>query len=307
MKHLFLVNPTAGPYDRSHELTVKLSDQLDGLGLDWEVQVTQYPGHGAALARAAAETGQEVRIYACGGDGTLNEAANGAAGYANVAVTQYPCGSGNDFLRMFGPDAPRFYELRELLDAEVAPMDLIDCNGRLSLNICSVGFDARIGLGMADFKRFPMVSGPMAYQLSLVKNLAAGIKRPYEIQIGEEQFKGDFSLVCICNGRYYGGGFNPSPTAVPDDGELEFLLVKGVSRLTVARLVKLYAAGRSCDMPNLVTIRRGASIHIRCDRVSMVNLDGERLDASELSISLSAKKLNFFFPRGASWRPGFRT
>ena len=57
MKHLFLVNPTAGPYDRSHELTVKLSDQLDGLGLDWEVQVTQYPGHGAALARAAAEMG----------------------------------------------------------------------------------------------------------------------------------------------------------------------------------------------------------------------------------------------------------
>ena len=88
MKHLFLVNPTAGPYDRSHELTVKLSDQLDGLGLDWEVQVTQYPGHGAALARAAAETGQEVRIYACGGDGTLNEAANSAAGYANAAVTQ---------------------------------------------------------------------------------------------------------------------------------------------------------------------------------------------------------------------------
>ena len=64
MKHLFLVNPTAGPYDRSHELAVKLSDQLDGLGLDWEIQVTQYPGHGAALARAAAGSGQEVRIYA---------------------------------------------------------------------------------------------------------------------------------------------------------------------------------------------------------------------------------------------------
>ena len=61
MKHLFLVNPTAGPYDRSHELTVKLSDQLDGLGLDWEVQVTPYPGHGAALARAAREMGLNVR------------------------------------------------------------------------------------------------------------------------------------------------------------------------------------------------------------------------------------------------------
>lgn len=307
MKHLFLINPTAGKYNRSQELTTKLSDQLSGLGLDWESQVTQYPGHATELTRAAAQSGDAVRIYACGGDGTLNEIVNGAAGYGNAAITQYPCGSGNDFLRMFGPDSPRFYELNQLLDADEAPLDLIECNNRLALNVCSIGFDARIGLGMSDFKKYPMISGPMAYQLSLVKNLVAGIRRPYEIEIGDEQFKGDFSLLCVCNGRYYGGGFNPSPDAVPDDGELEFLLVRGISRLTVARLVKLYAAGRSREMPDVVTIRRGTSMRVKCDRVSMVNLDGERLDTDELSISLSAKKVNFFFPRGASWAPGFRT
>ena len=58
-----------------------------------------------------------MRIYACGGDGTLNEAVAGAAGFGNAAVTHYPMGSGNDFLRMFGPDACRFYDLRALLDA----------------------------------------------------------------------------------------------------------------------------------------------------------------------------------------------
>ena len=76
------------------------------------------------------------------------------------AVTHYPMGSGNDFLRMFGPDACRFYDLRALLDAPQAPVDLIECNGRLALNVCSVGFDARIGLGAADFKKLPLVSGP---------------------------------------------------------------------------------------------------------------------------------------------------
>ena len=75
-----------------------------------------------------------MRIYACGGDGTLNEAVAGAAGFGNAAVTHYPMGSGNDFLRMFGPDACRFYDLRALLDAPQAPVDLIECNGRLALN-----------------------------------------------------------------------------------------------------------------------------------------------------------------------------
>ena len=74
-------------------------------------------------------------------------------------------------------------------------------------------------------------------------------------------------------------------------------------RLTVARLVKRYAAGRSREIPELVTLRRGTSMKVRCDRVSMVNLDGERLDADELSITLSAKKVGFFFPKGASWKP----
>lgn len=303
MKHLFLINPSAGMYNRSEELRHKLADHLDGLGLDWEAVVTRCPGHAAQLAQAAAQTGEPVRLYACGGDGTLNELANGAAGYPNAAITQYPCGSGNDFLRLFGPDAPRFYDLRELLDADTAQADLIDCNGRLALNVCSVGFDARIGLGMAQFKKYPMVNGPMAYQLSLVKNLVAGIRRPYEVEVDGERFSGSFTLLCACNGRYYGGGFNPAPDASPDDGLLDFLLVKGVSRLTVARLVRLYAAGRSRELPEIVTLRRGTSMRVRCDRVSMVNVDGERMDTDQLSIALSAKKVGFFFPKGASWHP----
>lgn len=303
MKHLFVLNPSAGQYDRSQEMIARLADTLDPLGVAWEARVTDYPGHAVELARAAAETGESVRIYACGGDGTLNEVVNGAAGYPNAAVTQYPCGSGNDFLRLFGQDRGRFYDLKELVYGDQAAADLMDCNGRLSLNICSVGFDARIGLGMAQFRRYPMVSGSMAYQLSLVKNLIAGIARPYEVEVDGETFAGDFSLLCACNGRYYGGGFHPSPRAVPDDGVLEFLLVKGVSRLTVARLVKLYAAGRAEEIPELVILRRGRSMKVRCDRLSMVNVDGERLDADELSISLSAKKVNFIFPRGASWVP----
>ena len=105
MRHLFLLNPRAGKYDRTQEVREKIRFALAGREEPWEAAVTQYPGHAAELARAAAETGEAVRIYACGGDGTLNEVVNGAAGFPNAAVTNVPVGTGNDFLRIFGPDS----------------------------------------------------------------------------------------------------------------------------------------------------------------------------------------------------------
>ncbi len=70
-----------------------------------------------------------VRLYACGGDGTLNEVVNGAAGHANAAVTHFPGGSGNDFIKIFS-DPAAFRSLPRLLDAEEATFDLIRCNGQ---------------------------------------------------------------------------------------------------------------------------------------------------------------------------------
>lgn len=301
MKHLFLINPYAGKYDRTQEVREKLRTVLAGREDPWEVAVTQYPGHGVELVRAAAERGEPLRVYACGGDGTLNEAVNGAAGYEHVAVTHYPMGSGNDFLRMFGLDACRFYDLRELLDGPQAPMDLIECNGRLALNVCSIGFDARIGLGAADFKKLPLVSGTMAYQLSALRTIVQGIHRPYRVEVDGETLPGEaFTLICACNGRYYGGGFNPSPDAVPDDSLLNFLIIPAVSRFAVLALIRKFARGEAGEIPG-VLLRQGREMKVACDRVSMINLDGERMDGAQLTARLSEKKVNFIYPAGATW------
>lgn len=301
MKHLFLINPYAGKYDRTQEMREKIRSVLEGRDDLWEVAVTQYPGHGVELVRTAAERGEPLRVYACGGDGTLNEVVNGAAGYDHVAVTHYPMGSGNDFLRMFGPDACRFYDLKELLDGPQASMDLIECNGRLALNVCSIGFDARIGLGAADFKKLPLVSGTMAYQLSALRTIVQGIHRPYQVEVDGERLPGEeFTLICACNGRYYGGGFNPSPDAMPDDGLLNFLIIPAVSRFTVLALIQKFARGEAGEIPGVI-LRRGREMQVTCDRMNMINLDGERVDGAQLSARLSEKKVNFIYPAGATW------
>lgn len=302
MRHLFLINPAAGKRLDVAAAQREIRDVMERGQDPWEVMVTRAPGEAEALSRMwAGQSPAEGRVYALGGDGTLNEVVNGVAGADHIAVGCCPMGSGNDFVKLFGQGSWRFRDLSALVAARPRTLDLIECNGRLAINVCSVGFDARIGLGMAEYKRLPLVSGRGAYLISLVVNTLRGIRRPYELELDGERFSGDFTLICACNGQWYGGSFHPSPDAVPDDGLLDFVIVKGVSRLTVAGLVGKYAAGKGKDYPELILVRRGRRLTVRCDRVSMVNLDGERIDADSLSFAVSAKKIRFLVPQGAGW------
>ena len=114
-----------------------------------------------------------MRLYACGGDGTLNEVVNGAAGHPNAAVTHYAGGSGNDFVRIFS-EPTAFTQLPRLLDSQAAEFDLIQCGKHRALNVCSIGFDARIGTSVNRYTRLPFVTGSGAYVLSILVNLLRG-------------------------------------------------------------------------------------------------------------------------------------
>ncbi len=299
MKHLFIINPAAGSRDR----TAVYSEQIHKFckGLDYAIEVSGAPGQCREIARRAAETGEQIRIYSCGGDGTMNEIVSGVAGYPNVAVTMYSGGSGNDFVRIFDqPDA--FRDLERLLDAQEVTFDLIRCNDDYSLNICSVGFDARIGTDVANYKRLPLLSGFRAYAVSALVNTLRGVKEHYVVEIDGERIDDEFTLICACNGRYYGGGFNPVPDADPTDGKLEVLLVKGVSRLQVAKVVGVYKDGKYATLPHLVRRITTDRVKIYCDKASPLNLDGELRMSNVADIRLAEEKIRFFYPKGLVWQ-----
>ena len=105
MKHLFIINPAAGSWDHTKQYTAAIVESCNARGLDYRVEVSKAPGECRRITREAGETGEEYRVYACGGDGTLNEVASGAAGFPNLAITAYSGGSGNDFVRLFSEPA----------------------------------------------------------------------------------------------------------------------------------------------------------------------------------------------------------
>ena len=297
MTHLFIINPAAGSKNRTEEYTAKIKAACEARGLTYRIQVSHAPGDCRRLARAAAETGGEYRIYACGGDGTLNEVAAGAAGFSNVSVTVFSGGSGNDFVKLFD-DPKAFFDLERLLDCEEATFDLIRVNDTYSLNICSVGLDARIGTDVSRYKRLPLLHGFRAYAASTVVNVVKGIAEHYVVELDGETYDGEYTFVCVCNGRYYGGGFNPVPEADPADGMLDVLLVKKVSRAQVPSIIGKYKDGRYAELPDLVQHFRTKAIKITCDKPTPVNVDGEAITAEVVDLRLAEEKLRFFYPKG---------
>ena len=115
MKHLFIVNPTAGGHDATAEVTAKVQAAFQNRSDPYEIYVTTGPRDATRKIRTELSADDELRVYACGGDGTFNECVNGAALQTNAAVTPFPTGTGNDFCRQFGADAALFQDLNALL------------------------------------------------------------------------------------------------------------------------------------------------------------------------------------------------
>ena len=302
MKHVFIINPTAGKVDSRQ----KIYDMADALrtkhNLDVQCILTKKQGHATEIARRLCDSGEELRFYACGGDGTVNEVANGIIGYDNAAMSVIPVGTGNDFLKNFGDDLDKFRDAENLWDGPQFPMDAIDVNGRVALTIACSGIDARVARDVHKYSESPLLDGKGSYIYSLAVNfLFKGIGTHWTITLDDVTTEGDWSLVSVCNGRYYGGGFMPVAEARMDDGVLNTLVVREVNRRTFLKFVGPYSRGEYAKFPEYAHCSCPKVVHIHSEKPDIVTcLDGESVVNSDVTIKLHDKKLNFFGPEGCS-------
>lgn len=298
MKYLFIVNPAAGGKKSRYKKTISaIREVMAGSGKPFEIYVTKAPMDACGKVSEEADLTDSLIVFACGGDGTLNECVNGAVGRENVTVTHFPTGTGNDFIKMFGDEKDRFCDLKELLDGETRKIDVIECNKRYSINICSVGIDARIGTDVHKYSRLPIIGGPTGYVVSLVVNVAKGISTRLRVTTAGGQRSDDFTLICVCNGRFYGGGFNPVPDAMPDDGILDILLVGKTTRIQFFGFVGKYANGRFREWPERIKYERGRAITVESADTLVVNVDGEAIYGRKIYFKVVPGAVNFLFPK----------
>ena len=141
MKHIFIYNPIAGHDSRAAvEALKEQMKRYDG-ELDYEFYPTRSPGDATVYVRHRCEQdAEELRFYACGGDGTANEVLHGLIGFAHASMTCYPCGSGNDFVKYYG-GAANFLSLSALFEGEEREIDLLTDGTEYSINAANFGFD----------------------------------------------------------------------------------------------------------------------------------------------------------------------
>jgi diacylglycerol kinase family enzyme len=196
MRDVYIINPAAGKDDSTISLTRQIREVY---GDEVKVLITKGSGDAERIAREEAETGDEVRIFACGGDGTSFEVLNGIVGHKNAAIGVVPIGSANDFIKYFGFDLkPRFLDIKRQKDATLIPIDLIKAGDKFCMNQCCVGLDAQVADSMKDFKRLPLVSGSMAYNLALVKTFLGKVGVQMKVECDGEVFRDAELLFAVC-------------------------------------------------------------------------------------------------------------
>lgn len=300
MRHVFIINPRAGKRDQTARIYEMANHLRSAHGLDCTCMLTDRPGGATEMARRLAEEGLPLRVYACGGDGTVSEVANGLAGFSNAAMTCIPSGTGNDFLKNFGLDMGKFRDAENLWDGPVFPLDLIDCNGRYCLTIACNGIDAQVAESVHLYSRSPFLNGRGSYLASVAANfLLRDIGHHWTVTLDGETAEGDFTLISVCNGRHYGGGSIPVPEARMDDGILNTILVRKISKTAFARMFKIYSAGNYRQVSHAARTVTAREVRICSDLEEIVTcLDGECFRSHEVIIRLADKRLNFFGPKG---------
>lgn len=300
MKHIFIINPTAGKKDSRQKIYDMAETLRQAHGQEVQCILTKKQGHATELAQKLCIGGEELRFYACGGDGTANEVANGIYGYENAAMTVIPIGTGNDLLKNFGEDAALFCDAEHLWNAPAFPIDVIDVNGRIALTIACSGLDARVAQDVHKYGDGPLLSGKGSYVAALAVNfLFRNIYSHWTVELDGQAAEGDFALVAVCNGRYYGGGFMPVTQARMDDGVLHTLVVKKVSRPAFLRFVGPYAKGNWHQFPQYASCHTPRLVRIRSDRPDIVTcMDGECVTSDDVTIRLASNPIRFFGPAG---------
>lgn len=305
MKHLFIVNPAARQGGRTTFVTSLIRQAMAHKDEQYEIYITKAPLDAIEKINLEAETEDDLRVYACGGDGTINECASACALRPNVSMACFPCGTGNDFVKLFGDEQDKFKNIPALVNGEVSPLDVIRANDRYALNISSVGLDSRVGVGVHEFDHLPVIGrGKNAYIVSALVNFCRKVTDYLTVTVNGKVYEGEMTAVCICNGTWYGGSFNPVPEARPDDGILDVLIVQGLKRIQLPMLFLKYGAGRYREMEKYITHIQTDRLHIRADAPFVVNLDGEGMVTNDLEIQLLPGALRFLHPRNMAYFAG---
>ncbi len=311
MKTVFIVNPKAGQGKNIESLISSIKECVSSNEFDAEIYVTKRVGDAKRFVKEYCTECGPARFIACGGDGTLSEVLNGAIECEGAQIGVLPIGTGNDFCRNFDKSTD-FLDIKSQIISSAEKCDVIryttTVNGMEKVGYCvnmvNIGFDCNVADMTAQMKKKPLVSGSLAYFVSIL--VAMVKKKGADLLIkldGEEVYNGRLLLTSIANGSFCGGGIKSNPLAAVSDGVMNVNIIKNIKRIQFVPLLPRYMDGTVLDVKNIDRYL----INKDCRKIDIITknenfricIDGEIIDAGNTTFEVVHNAFDFVVPKAA--------
>lgn len=300
MTHIFIVNTVAGEHSCLEEVKKAIANESEAI--DYELFTPNSAKDNVSQIKEYLEAhpDEEVRFYACGGDGTLNKVASGIYGYPNASLAVLAYGSGNDYIKYYA-DLKAFRNVENAMHGTEKRVDIMQVNGRFAINATHFGLDSVVAKVMHKIRRYPIIGGKMCYPIAVLRAFLTGMRTKCTVYAdGEKLNDGKICLCTIANGKYVGGSYKCAPNSLNDDGLLEVCLIKPISRIKFALLKKSYTHGTHLDNPkfkDIIVYRKAKQVVIEGGKGFCVSLDGEVLNSERIVVDNKQQAIRFVVPK----------
>lgn len=268
MRHLvFIVNPRSG-VERRKEIQDALSQYLDTAAYTYELQLTEYAGHGEFLAREAAAAGA-FAVVAVGGDGSVNDILRGLKG-TSALLGIIPKGSGNGMARTLGIPVSVIAAIKLINRCKTEKIDIGYANDRLFVSNAGVGYDALIAKKFSSSKR----RGLLVYSWLVTKYLWLYRDWTWSIRVDGTTLTERAFLVNVANGQQFGYDFKIAPDASWTDGLLDVIIIRKFPKMLGAMMSLRLMKGTILKSRYVQRIR-GKEIWISNPQLKLMQTDGD--------------------------------
>ncbi|HET6602401.1 MAG TPA: diacylglycerol kinase family protein [Gaiella sp.] len=303
MHTVFLVNPASANGSTGRRWP-ELARRAAAAGLEGATLFSERQGHLAELAREAALDGAELLVVV-GGDGSVNEVANGLAGLGRQPeVAIVPRGTGWDFSRTFGIPRKVDDAVHVALEGDVRTIDV----GRVSYrawdgsdatasfaNVASAGMSGAIAKRANETSK--ALGGKASYLWATFAVFSGWEATEIEVVVDDERRTGRMFDVVVANGRFFGGGLQICPEAQPDDGVFDVLTIGDVTKRDLVQTMPKMYRGTHLPHPK-AELLRGSSVTVTSETPLPIELDGEQPGTTPVTFEVAAAALRLRVPRG---------
>ncbi|MDE3087796.1 MAG: diacylglycerol kinase family lipid kinase [Chloroflexota bacterium] len=294
-------NPSAGMRDERADIQ-RAAETLRARGWSIEICETARSGDAVRFARAAAAQHLDA-VLAAGGDGTMNEVANGLVDTA-TALGVLPSGTANAWAKEMGlPLGDLVTAARRLADAEVRAIDVGEVRGptmapRVFVLWSGVGLDALITSDIEPQRDMKRRLGALMFWLVGIRDAWSYRGKRATLVVGEKRISRRVILALAANAQLYGGIVKIAPNARVDDGLLDFVVFKGTGFWATAWHILRVFFGAHLRDPQ-VEIYSVASVTVDGKNLR-VHVDAEPIGFAPVEIRVRPRALRVLVPKTAN-------